>query len=211
MLETAGLWEQEGRAGGEVREIIGAVDATFLERLMLIFADLPTGSLVLEEVADDRPYATWKAWVDERLTALRTGGLSLVSDRAQALIQRAEKGLGCLSMPDVFPLMHDIGKRDSLAMARQLRHAQRALKTAEDALARHPELTPADHDGPAAQATVEARRAAVQRWEEVRSASRHHLEALSLSRHPCGLLDATPQTSAQVESRVQAAVQASET
>jgi hypothetical protein len=96
ILETAGIWEQEGIAGGEVREIIGAVDETFLERLMLIFADLPTGYLVLEEVADDRTYATWKAWVDERLTALRTGVLYLVSDRAQALIQLAEKGLGCL-------------------------------------------------------------------------------------------------------------------
>jgi len=211
ILETAGIWEQEGIAGGEVREIIGAVDETFLERLMLIFADLPTGYLVLEEVADDRTYATWKAWVDERLTALRTGVLYLVSDRAQALIQLAEKGLGCLSMPDFFHLMHDIGKSYSLAMARQLRHAQRALKTAEDALARHPELTQADHDGPAAQATVEASRAEVQRWEEVRSAYRHHLEALSLSLHPFGLLDSTPQTSAQVESRLQAAVQAIET
>jgi hypothetical protein len=211
ILETAGIWEQEGIAGGEVREIIGAVDATFLERLMLIFADLPTGYLVLEEVADERTYATWKAWVDERLTVLRTGVLYLVSDRAQALIQLAEKGLGCLSMPDFFPLMHDIGTSYSLAMARQLRHAHRARKTAEEALARHPELTQADHDGPAAQATGEASRAEVRRWEEVRNAYRHHLEALSLSLHPFGLLDATPQTSAQVESRWQAAVQAIET
>ena len=45
--------------------------------------------------------------------------LSLVSDRAKALIQLAEHGLGCLSMPDFFHLMHDMVKSDSLALARE--------------------------------------------------------------------------------------------
>ena len=43
----------------------------------------------------------------------------LVSDRAKALIQLAEQGLGCLSMPDFFHLMHDMVKSDSLALARE--------------------------------------------------------------------------------------------
>ncbi len=211
ILETAGTWEQDGIAGGKVREIIGAVDETFLERMLLIFADLPTGYLLLEEVADDRTYATWKARVDERLAALGASVLYLVSDRAKALIQLAEHGLGCLSMPDFFHLMHDIGKSYALAMARQLRQAHKTMKTAEDALARQLALAQADQDGPEAQAVVAASRADVQRWEEVRSAYRHHLETLSLSLHPFGIVDSTPQTSAQVESRLHAAVQAIET
>jgi hypothetical protein len=36
MLETAAAWEQDGIAAGEVRDIIGAVDETFLEHLMLV-------------------------------------------------------------------------------------------------------------------------------------------------------------------------------
>jgi IclR helix-turn-helix domain len=32
LVETAGGWEQDGSADGEVREIIGAVDETFLEQ-----------------------------------------------------------------------------------------------------------------------------------------------------------------------------------
>ena len=40
ILQTAETWEHEGVAAGEVREIIGAVDETFLERMMLVFADL---------------------------------------------------------------------------------------------------------------------------------------------------------------------------
>ena len=55
LRETAGAWEQEGQARGEVRESIGAVDDTFLERLVLICMDLATGALVLDEGADDRP------------------------------------------------------------------------------------------------------------------------------------------------------------
>jgi hypothetical protein len=61
ILKTAGGWEQDGLAGGEVREIIGAVDETFLEHMILVFMDLSTGYLLLEEVAEDRTYATWKA------------------------------------------------------------------------------------------------------------------------------------------------------
>ena len=92
LLETAGRWEKDGVAAGEVREIIGAVDETFLEQMILVFQDVPTGYIVQEEVADDRTYATWKAVVDARLTALGTEVLYLVSDRAKALSQLAEKG-----------------------------------------------------------------------------------------------------------------------
>ena len=69
LVETTQGWEQDGVAGGEVREIIGAVDETFLEQLILVFQDVPTGYIVQEEVAYNRTYATWKALVDERLKA----------------------------------------------------------------------------------------------------------------------------------------------
>src|SRR5215467_2197191 len=46
ILETAKSWEQEGRAGSEGREIIGAVDETFLERMILVCMDLCTGYLL---------------------------------------------------------------------------------------------------------------------------------------------------------------------
>ena len=108
IVETAGAWEQDGVAAGEVRDIIGAVDETFLEQLMLVFQDVPTGYIVQEEGADDRTYATWKALVDERLKTLGTSVLSVVSDRAKALIQLAETGLECRSMPDFFHLVHEI-------------------------------------------------------------------------------------------------------
>src|SRR5919198_3875725 len=136
LLETAGAWEQDACAGAEAREIIGAVDETFLEQMMLVLMDLRTGYLLLEEVAEDRTYATWKARVEARLTALGTGVRYLVSDRAKALIQLAEKGLECLSMPDFFHCLHDLGKSYALAIGQRLRHAQQELTKTQEALAR---------------------------------------------------------------------------
>ena len=208
LLETAGRWEKDGVGAGEVREIIGAVDETFLEQMMLVFQDVPTGDIVQEEVADDRTYATWKAVVDARLTALGTEVLYLVSDRAKALIQLAEKGLECLSMPDFFHVIHEIIKSYSLAMGRGLRHAYQELQKAEEVLARLQELAHVAPGRPEAQAEVEAKRAEVTRWEEGQHTYRHQLETLSLTLHPFCIADSAPQTSAQVESHLQAAVEA---
>ncbi len=103
-------WQEEGSRGGEARPVIGAVDETFLERMMLVFMDLVSGYLVFEEIAADRTYATWQALVEARLEALGVGVLYLVSDRAKALIKLAKTGLECLSIPDVFHLINELVK-----------------------------------------------------------------------------------------------------
>jgi hypothetical protein len=56
ILETTATWEQAGIAHGETRPIIGAVDETFLARMMLVFMDLVSGYLLFEEVAEERSY-----------------------------------------------------------------------------------------------------------------------------------------------------------
>jgi hypothetical protein len=43
ILETTAAWEQAGIAHGETRPIIGAVDETFLARMMLVCMDLVSG------------------------------------------------------------------------------------------------------------------------------------------------------------------------
>jgi hypothetical protein len=42
---------------------------------------------------------------------LEVGVVYLVSDRAKALVKLAQTGLGCLSIPDVFHLSHDLAKK----------------------------------------------------------------------------------------------------
>src|SRR5712691_6281787 len=178
--------------------------------MMLVFQDVPTGYLVLEDVADDRTFATWKALVDARLKALGTAVLYLVSDRAKALIQLAEQGLECLSMPDFFHGMHDLVKSYALAIGQRVRHAQQERTQAKEALARRQGLPHAAPDAPEATALVEAKQAEGTRWEEAHHTSRGPLETLSLTRHPFRISHSAPQTSAQVESQLRAAVEAIE-
>src|SRR2546426_6521627 len=134
LLETAAAWEQEGIAAGEVRPIIGAVDETFLERMMLVCMDLVSGSLLFEEVAEDRTSTTWHALVEARLEALGVGVWDLVSDRAKALIKLAEQGLECVSIPEVFHRIHDLVQSYALAMCRPLWQARQALPQARESL-----------------------------------------------------------------------------
>jgi hypothetical protein len=199
ILETAAAWEHNGVAAGEIRPIIGAVDATFLERMILVCMDLASGSLLVEEVAAERSSDTWYAVVKARLATLGVGVRYLVSDRAQALIKLAETGLACLSVPDLFHLIHDLAKSYSLAIFSRLRQAQQALRHAQERLATCQASPPGGAEVHQARALVETHAAEVKRWQSVRSDYRNHLEHLSLLRHPWRLLGSTPQTSHEVE------------
>ncbi len=211
ILETAAVWEQQGIAHGEIRPIIGAVDETFLQRLMLVFMDLASGYLLVEEVAVDRTYDTWHGLVKARLKTLGVEVSYLVSDRAKALIKLAETGLDCLSIPDLFHLSHDLAKSYSLTIFRRLRQAQQALHQAGERLATWQASHPGSAQTQQAQALVEVSEAEVKCWEGIRNTYRNHVSNLSLILHPWRLVDSTRQTSQEVERQLQAEIAALET
>src|SRR6267143_779415 len=212
LLETAAVWEKEGIAHGEIRPVIGAVDETFLQRMMLVFMDLATGYWLMEEVSADRSYATWFDRANARLTTFGTEVLYLVSDRAKALIKLAHTGLRCPSIPDVFHLGHDLAKGYSLAIFGRLRQAKRALEQAKQPLEKLQKNAQAE---PAQVAQTQSRIAAcatsVNHWQEVGSAWRQHLSHLSRILHPWRLADSIRQTSQEVEKQLGAELQAIET
>src|SRR5919204_5611836 len=98
----------------------------------------------MEEVAADRSFDTWYARANERLTTLGTEVLSLVSDRAKALIKLAHTGLGCPSIPDLSHLGHDLAKGYSLCIFGRLRQAKRDLEQAKQGLEKLQQNTQAD-------------------------------------------------------------------
>jgi hypothetical protein len=212
LLDTAAAWEQEGIAHGEIRPVIGAVDETFLQRMMLVCMDLATGYVLMEEVAADRSFDTWVDCANARLTTLGTEVLSMVSDRAKALIKLAHTGLGCPSIPDVFHLGHDLAKGDSLAIFGRLRHATRDLEHAQQRLetlqqTAHAECVHIEQ----MQARIAACATALTHWQEVGSAWRQHLSNLSRILHPWRLADSIHQTSREVEEPLRAEIKAIET
>src|SRR6266436_4150855 len=173
ILETTAAWEQEGIAHGETRPIIGAVDETFLARMMLVFMDLVSGYLLFEEVAEERSYDTWHTLVKARLETLGVRVFSLVSDRAKALIKLAETGLECLSIPDLFHLIHDLGKSYALSICGPLRQAQQAFNQARESLTTCQASLRSREEAQQVQAEGEARAAEVEHWASVHSAYRH--------------------------------------
>jgi len=212
LLETAATWEKEGIAHGEIRPVIGAVDETFLQHMILVFMDLATGYLLMEEVATDRSFDTWYDRASDRLTTFGTQVLSLVSDRAKALIKLAHTGLGCPSIPDLFHLGHDLAKGYSLCIFGRLRQAKRDFEQARQRL----ETVQKDDQGDRvhiaqAQGRVTACATSVTHWQGIGRAWRQHLSNLSRILHPWRLADSTRQTSKEVEEQLGAELETIET
>jgi hypothetical protein len=212
LLETAAAWEKDGIAHGEIRPVIGAVDETFLQHMMLVFMDLATGYVLLEEVAADRSFATWFDRANERLMTFGTEVLSLVSDRAKALIKLAHTGLGCPSILDVFHVGHDLAKGYALCIFGRLRHAKRDLEHAKQRLETVQQNAQADRaQVTQAQTRVAACATSVKHWQGVGRAWRQHLANVSRILHPWRLADSTRQTSKEVEEQLRAELEAIET
>jgi hypothetical protein len=208
IVATTEAWEREGIAQGQVGPIVGSVDETFLERMILVFMDLMSGYVLREEAADERTYETWYERVRARLEPLKTSVLYLVSDRAKALIKLAQTGLKCPSIADLFHLLHELAKGYALVIWRQLKTACQALSRAQAHLAKCQAEGASEAQIASAQGAVAAAEAEVAHWQQVRDTFRGHLEAMSLQVHPWRLEDAIPQSAQEVEAKLAAEVAA---
>src|SRR5262245_4655242 len=141
IVETGAAWEKDGIAHGEIRPVIGAVDETFLQRMMLVFMDLATDYVLMEEVTADRSFDAWYDRANDRLTTLGTEVPYLARERVDALRKLAHTSLGCLSTPDLFHLSQDLAKSYSLALCGRLRQAKRTSNMPSSAW-RHCSKTP---------------------------------------------------------------------
>jgi Family of unknown function (DUF6399)/IclR helix-turn-helix domain len=212
ILAITAVWEKDGIDHGEIRPVIGAVDETFLQRLMLVFMDLATGYLLMEEVAADRSYDTWYERSHERLETLGTHVLFMVSDRAKALIKLAGTGFGCPSIPDLFHLGHDLAKGYSLSIFARLRQAKQALEQAKQGLEKlHKNAQALPEQVAQGQTQIVACTTALHHWQEVGRTWRQHLANLSRTLHPWRLSDSIRQTSKEVEEQLRAELKAIET
>jgi len=207
IVDIAVAWEQEGIAHGEIRPVIGAGDETFLQQMLLVFMDLATGYVFGDEVAAERSDETWCGCANKRLETFGTEVWYRVSDRAQALLKLAHTGLGCPSIPEVFPLGHDLAKGSSLAIFGRLRRAKQGRDHAKqrlEKLPQHPQAEP-DH---VAQAQVAAWTTAGPPWQEGGRTGRQHLAPVSRILPPWRLADSLRQTAQAGEAQRRAEIKA---
>ena len=115
--------------------VIGAVDETFLQHMMLVFMDLATGYLLMEEVATDRSFDTWYGRGNDHLTTFGTEVLYMVNRtrRRDADGSWHIRVLAAQTIADLFHLGYDLAKGYSLCIFGSLRHAKRDLERAKAA------------------------------------------------------------------------------
>jgi len=119
MLEDYLKSQQSKQVPATSIKIVGGADETFFNEMIIVFMDLASGYIFVEETADDRCYETWKDKVQSIVDKFGIKIQYIVSDRAKALIKLAEKGFGCLSIPDLFHASNEIVKVFGLNLGRK--------------------------------------------------------------------------------------------
>lgn len=122
-------------------KIAAGFDETFFKKMILVFMDLPSGYIFLEEESQDRTYDTWKEMIQHIAEKFRIDFKYTVSDRAPALIKLAIKGLECLSIPDLFHASNEIVKLFGLRLNRKKADLKNKLTIAIAELALLKELS----------------------------------------------------------------------
>ena len=117
-----------------LRQSVVTMDETFFgDFLILVLMDLRSGYLLLEEISDDRRYATWYEKTSPRLESLGIEVNHAISDRAKVLIKLAITGFECESGADVFHAQQDVSRLLGATLARRTSTTKKELEAAEEA------------------------------------------------------------------------------
>ncbi len=115
-------------------EIVGGVDETFFDQMVLVMLDLVSGYALCEEFSESRTTETWKEKVDKALKPFPAKVRYLVSDRAKPLINLATEHFECSSIADLFHAVHKISQGFSLPLQRRLKNAEKEAEKAHQKL-----------------------------------------------------------------------------
>jgi AcrR family transcriptional regulator len=210
LIVTYGQEQQaHGLKAGQPQDIVGGVDETFFEQMVLVMLDLVSGYLLLEEFSSSRTTQTWQKRLAQVLQTFSVRVRYLVSDRAKALIKLALEYVGCRSIADLFHALHEVAQGFSFAIQTRLDQAQRELETVRETLAKLPgEPTPPRVHAVEQQQQLEQ---TVQHWQTVQTDYRGLLQEFSQSVHPFAVTSLAPQTSASVARQLRQTVEQLET
>ncbi len=192
---------EKGERGGN---IVASGDETwFNDKMLLVLMDLCSGYLIMEEVAEDRSYETWKAKAQSRLKELGMQVQHFISDRGKSLVKLATAGFGCLAGADIFHAQYDISKWLGRSLHGKLGRASKQLSEAEAELVKWEEKEAAPDKIAAQKQRVQQMQEKLAAIEEGRQAYREAQRSVSAAVHAFAVEDNQPQSSEQVERRLQ--------
>jgi hypothetical protein len=200
--------EQRQQATGSLEVCVGA-DETFFHEMLLVFMDLSSGYLFVEEAAQNRTYETWKECTQRVLSQFGITVKYVVSDRAKALIKLATDGFECLSIPDLFHASREISKLIGSRFHRKLQRIQKHLAKATVQLALLQKLANAPHEIDSQQRVIDQLRHEQQHIAAGLETSMRLLQQISLRVHPFVIATpARPAISEQVQQALHEVVEA---
>ena len=135
MLEEYLKSQQAKPVSAKSLKIVGGADETFFNEMILVFMELRSGFIFVEEASEDRCYETWMQKIQNVVDKFGFTFQYIVTDRAKALIKLAENGLECLSIPDLFHASHEIVRVFGLRLGRKKDAIEKELVKATSALA----------------------------------------------------------------------------
>jgi len=195
---------QQAEQEGEGPEIVASGDETFFnDEIVLVLMDLISGYILLEEEAEDRSYQTWEARVQPRLQQLGLRVRHFISDRGKSLVKLALSSLGCQAGADLFHAQYDISKWLGRALHGKLGRACKQLKDAEAGLASLEEKEATPEKIAEQKQRIQQTKENLKAIEEGRAAYRETQLSVSAAVHAFSAEDSSPQTSEQVEERLE--------
>ncbi len=205
LVEFGRMQEEKPRQkGGTGREIVGSGDETwFNDQMLLVLLDLVSGYLVMEEAATDRSYETWDVKAQSRLHQLGLNVRHFVSDRGKALVKLATSSFGCLAGADIFHAQYDISKWLGRSLHGKLGRASQQLQEAEEKMTSLEERKAGPEEIAPQKQSIEQCQAELKGIEAGRQAYDQAQRLVSAGVHVFSVEENTPQTSEQVENRLE--------
>lgn len=108
-------------------KIVGGVDETYFDLMILVLMDLSSGYIFVEEDSEDKSYDTWLDLAKNVANRFNLQFKYFVSDRAKQLIKLATHGFETSSIPDLFHASNELVKLFGLKLKRMKKKIENKL------------------------------------------------------------------------------------
>lgn len=193
-----------------LRQSVVTMDETFFgDFLILVLMDLRSGYLLLEEISDDRRYATWYEKTAPRLESLGIEVNHAISDRAKALIKLAITGFECESGADVFHAQQDVSRLLGATLARRTSTTKKEFEAAAEAEKNAIETATGYKEIAVIERSLDAEED-FNKAQQVQAEYHENLQGISEEIHPFSLNDNSIKDAEKVEKELEKRAQAFE-